>query len=156
MWILRVEEPTVSHADLADSGDFLSLDVDLAAAVAQIATGELGREINTLIDESAQHKKLVKGRQLLLKVYQEHRTNEALGAVYDIQDFINIKWLGDAKMRTFLLNVDTVLLGCAKPIDPDEKRIIFFDKIKGSAKLRADLAYYRRLKPGDEDHSYTY
>ena len=45
-WILKVEEPDTTIDSFADSGPFAELDIDLAAALVKIASGEIGREIN--------------------------------------------------------------------------------------------------------------
>ena len=46
-WIYQVEKPNVKIDDLADSGEFASLDAKLAAGIARAAQGDLGRSIST-------------------------------------------------------------------------------------------------------------
>ena len=46
-WIHQVEKPNIKIEDLAESGEFASLDAKLAAGIAKVAQGDLGRAINT-------------------------------------------------------------------------------------------------------------
>jgi hypothetical protein len=53
-WIYQVESPDVKIEDLDNSGEFASLDAKLAAGIAKVAQGDLGRAISTEKEKLAQ------------------------------------------------------------------------------------------------------
>ena len=48
---------------LADSGEFVTLDVKLAAALSQLASGDLGRKLSQAKDMEARRGVMLKGQQ---------------------------------------------------------------------------------------------
>jgi hypothetical protein len=52
-WIREVEEPGTTYESMADSGEFSTLDVKLAASITAIAHGELGRKITNETEKEA-------------------------------------------------------------------------------------------------------
>ena len=155
-WINELDKPGVTVESLDDPGAFKRLNVELVHAVVKIVHGDLGREVNAVVDRCHKQNKVPSGRGLLLMIYKDHATNEAAGAMYDITDLAKIKWLGDDKMRTFQNNIDTVLAGCRKTIDEDTLRSFYLDEISKSAKLKPDVAHFRRLPNGHEDKNYNF
>jgi hypothetical protein len=64
-WILQVELPDSTFDTLGDSADFGSLDAKLAAGLAKVAQGDLGRSISTAKERLALQGIFMKGRQAL-------------------------------------------------------------------------------------------
>ena len=52
-WIRQVELPEATEKSLLDSGKFASLDAKLAAGIAKVAQGDLGRTINNAKEKFA-------------------------------------------------------------------------------------------------------
>ena len=141
--------------DLADSEEFPELDVELADAVCKIAQGELGRAINARVDSQQKQGILPCGRQLLLMVYNDNRTNEEAGQIYDILDLTKVQWLGDNKMETFQLNFETVLRG-AKEISETQIKVCYLEQLMKSGRLKQDVAAFRRMRNDDPDKNYEW
>ena len=75
-WMMASEGRDTTYADMADSGEFLTLDMKLAAALSAQALGEIGRQPSLRKAEEKKRGNMVKGRQLLFLVGQYYNTNE--------------------------------------------------------------------------------
>ena len=83
------------------------LDRRLAGALKRVcaASGsakQLYREISQK-DQEVQHvhERILKGRQVLLMILQNYKTNPKMGLVFGIQHVHDLKWMGDNKMERF-------------------------------------------------------
>jgi hypothetical protein len=63
-WVLEAEAPTATYDLLADSGEFGTLDIKLAAALTKVATGEIGRKVTLAVETEAKPGRMLKGRQI--------------------------------------------------------------------------------------------
>ena len=112
--------------------------------------------INRAVDTDARKGIVTRGRQLLWLVYDYHRVSEEAGALYDISDLLQIEWLSDAKIETFISNWENVLSGCIKEVEEDVKRALFLKQVRKSQNISQDLAHYDRLPEGHEEKTYTF
>ena len=73
LWMLDVEEVTVSYEELAESGSKNeSLDDKLRAAITDVCAGELGKELNRAAKEvKVKFRRPLAGRQMLRLIYVE-------------------------------------------------------------------------------------
>ena len=67
---MEVESLDATYDLLAESGEFMSLDVKLAAALSKLASGDLGRKLTQAKEVEAGRGKMLKGRQALWMVYE--------------------------------------------------------------------------------------
>ena len=94
-WIAQVEKPGITIRDLANSGEFASLGAKLAAGVAKVALGDLGRSISTAKERMAMKGVFMKGRQALKLVYDHYKISETEGALWELQDLMKVTLQGD-------------------------------------------------------------
>ena len=94
-WMQEVDSSTATHATLANSGKFKSLDTKLSSAINDIARGELGRQITIATEKEAKEGRLIKGRQLLLIIFEYFKLDEAAGSLYDLTDLMAVRMKGD-------------------------------------------------------------
>ena len=79
-WIQAIEDPDATFESLARSGKkYKGLDLKLAAAGMKIAHGEIGREIILAAELAAKEARLLRGRQIMWRIYRWFRTAEAAG-----------------------------------------------------------------------------
>ena len=95
LWVKRTEGPATTFDDFRDSEGFDSLDAKLAAALTKIATGELGRRITLMVEQEASKERMLKGRQILWMIHDNHKLDEERGALYDFTDLLAIRLKGD-------------------------------------------------------------
>ena len=87
-WIRQLDDPAFTYDVLQDSGEFLTLDMKLAAALTAKAFGEIGRKLSLRKEKEYQHGRLVKGRQMLHMIHDFYKVTEEAGALYDFQDLL--------------------------------------------------------------------
>ena len=122
---LRVEAEDANFETLGDSEGFASLDAKLAAALAKISHGELGRRITHTMEVQAKAGRMVNGRQILHQIYQNYRVNEEAGALYDFTDLMAIRLKGDNQLENFLISWDSVIAGMKHVPAPDVVELLF-------------------------------
>ena len=87
-WIRQLDDPAFTYEVLQDSGDFLTLDMKLSAALTAKASGEIGRKLTLRKEKEYQDGRLVKGRQMLHMIHDFYKVSEEAGALYDFQDLL--------------------------------------------------------------------
>ena len=90
-WIVKTEKVETTFDELRNSDGFDSLDAKLAAALTKIATGELGRRIMLMVEQEASKGRMLKGRQILWMIHENHELDEERGALYDFTDLMAIR-----------------------------------------------------------------
>ena len=70
LWVLESESCDATYDNMAVSGNFLTLDMKLAAALSALATGEIGRQLSLRKQEEKKNGRMVKGRQLLWMIQE--------------------------------------------------------------------------------------
>ena len=81
-WSMETELPGATYDTLADSGNFVNLDVKLAAALDKAASNEVGRKLTQAKEVEAKRGLMLMGRQALWIVYQHYKINAQVGALY--------------------------------------------------------------------------
>ena len=74
------------------------------------------RQTDTFKETEAHAGRLVRGRQLLLRLHNHFATNALHGSVYDMEDLMNCIMVNQ-NLTTFISNWDTILSGIPSPPD---------------------------------------
>ena len=129
-WISQVEFPTAVLANFAYSDGFDTLDTKLASACFRAAAGRedvLGR-LTREAEIARRSDRFLKGRQCLLLIYDFYRIDERSCGLFDFNDLVSVKWLGDAALERFMGNWDNVLcnlrVDLPDSINPEGRRTI--------------------------------
>ncbi|OLP94911.1 hypothetical protein AK812_SmicGene23039 [Symbiodinium microadriaticum] len=109
-WIAKVWEKDADEKALRDSEGFSTLDAKIMSALTNILEGDFGRQVDTFKETEAHSGRMVRGRQLLLRLHNYFATNALHGSVYDMEDLMNCKMVND-NLNAFLRNWDTILSG---------------------------------------------
>ena len=157
-WIQALEKPGAEIEDFADSGAFESLDTKLAAAVTLIAKGECGRRITLLSESLAKQGVMMRGRQALLIVYREFNLDSERGLLYDLSDLMQVRCAGDqpVALEAFLASWEAVIEGLSEPQPEKTLEVLFYEQLKDSKALAAEVAHYNRQMRGHVDRSYEF
>ena len=153
LWILRVEEPNMTFEQLADSGDFESLDMKLLLALQRRLSGGLQRKVASLKAEMAKKRQMLNGRQVLHIIIQWYAVTEVTGAVYDLTHLLETK-MKNNNLDLFMHEWNMVLMHIG--IEPQEalKESLFLAQVEKHPGLEIDMAMYRRLPVGHRDRCY--
>ena len=100
-WIRQLDNPAFSYGVLQESGEFLTLDMKLAAALTATASGDIGRKLILRKEKEYQDGRLVKGRQMLHMIHDFYKVTKEAGALYDFQDLLAVQIKGEA-LESFL------------------------------------------------------
>ena len=93
LWVRDVE--TVTDVSLlSESVGCSTIESKLAAALAKVVTGTLGRTIDVDKEKHARGR-LMKGREILFMVYKHVKVSEAEGHTLDLQDLFTVNMHGD-------------------------------------------------------------
>ena len=138
-WVMEVDSPDATYDLLAESGEFMSLHVKLAAALSKLASGDLGRKLTQAKEVEARMGVMLKGRQALWMVYEYYRVNAEAGALFDLSDLLNVKLRGDA-LEAFMANWDYVLVGMAVEPTADTLKVLFLDNLRGCPVMREEIS----------------
>ena len=152
LWVRDVEN-TVDRTSLGDSSGFSTLDSKLAAALAKVLTGALGRSIDVEKEKLAQDGRLMKGREILHVIYKHFKVSEAEGHILDFQDLIAVRMHGD-DLRAFLDEWELTLAGMNKIPAEEYLEPMFRSHIERHPGLKEDMAHYERLLVGHPDNNY--
>jgi len=155
-WVLEAEAPTATYDLLADSGEFGTLDIKLAAALTKVATGELGRKITLAVETEAKRGRMVKGRQILWMVRDYHKYDEEIGALYDYQDLLSVRLKNDSQLESFMNSWDSVLAGMRVTPAEELLEVLFLAQLRHSQVLKEEIAHYDRSKKGSESRTYAF
>ena len=145
-WVKRTEGPATTFDDFRDSEGFYSLDAKLAAALTKIATGELGRRITLMVEQEASKNRMLKGRQILWMIHDNHKLDEERGALYDFTDLLAIRLKGDNQLGSFMTTWESVLSAMAHPPSPNIIEVLFLEQLRHSSALRDEIAIYDRSR----------
>ena len=97
------------------------------------------------------------GRQAMRMVYMHFETNLVASQLFTINHVQDMKFPGDKLMGAFLSNWHTILNNLQPPgLTDDQLRVVFFEKIKDSQRIRAWLDRYNMAEEADPEHSYQY
>jgi hypothetical protein len=154
-WITEVEGQGANLAHLYESAPFHTLDAKLAASLTKIMTGEFARQIYILMEESASRGKFLKGRQILLLLYQHYQISEVDGQMLDFQDLLAVHMVGE-ELRRFMNDWEMTLTGMRKLPEEDVLETLFRRQIQRHPGFREHMAYYERLPVGHEERNYRY
>ena len=91
VWIMRPERPGITSEELEDSEGYDTLDIKLASALNELLKGETMRKVMIEQESLAQRQQLLKGRQILLMVYERFKLDEQLGTMYSFQNLLSTK-----------------------------------------------------------------
>jgi hypothetical protein len=155
-WILRTEMAGSTMEALADSEGYESLDNKLAAALMRVTKGGLGRKLSFLAETFAREGRPLTGRQCLFVIYGNYKVDEAAGALFNLQDLISVKYLGDSQMEVFLHNWESVLCGMAEEPSEATKELLFLEQVRRSALLKEEINHYDRVEIGHVDKCYAF
>ena len=86
------------------------MDAKLAAGIAKVAQGDLGRSINTAKERLALQGIFMKGRQALKMVYDHYKISETEGSLLEFQDLLKVTLKND-NLRGFHADWEHVLNG---------------------------------------------
>ena len=154
-WITEVEGQGANLAHLYDSAPFHTLDAKLAASLTKIMTGEFARQIYILMEDSASKGKFLKGRQILLLLYQHYKISEVDGQMLDFQDPLAVHMVGE-ELRRFMNDWEMTLTGMRRLPEEDVLETLFRRQIQRHPGFREHMAYYERLPVGHEERNYRY
>ena len=154
-WILAVYDRHAGHSSRRDPGKFVTLDMKLLAALTKVAKGELARQILNLKETKAGERGAVRGRQVLYLFDQHFKTNEEVGSLYSVEDFLKVNLLQD-DLSTFIHNWESVVAGMSHVPDERTLRDILLRQRRRSARMKWDLDLYDRAKEGTSTHSYSF
>ncbi len=79
--------PEFTDTDFMESGRFVSVDAKLAAGIAKVAQGGLGRTINSAKNELSLPGIFMKGRQALKTMYNRYRISMTEEAFWSCKTF---------------------------------------------------------------------
>ena len=114
----RGRKTDISFDELHESGHYRTLDAKLAAAISVILKGDLAKQFNVLDEKYAAIDKIVKGRHMLLKIYQHYHLSHAEGSLYDFTDLMNVRLMNN-DLKTFQADWDLILAGMRKVPDKE-------------------------------------
>jgi hypothetical protein len=154
--VLEAEAPTATYDLLADSGEFGTLDIKLAAALTKVATGEIGRKVTLAVETEAKRGRMLKGRQILWMVHDYHKYDEEIGALYDYQDLLSVRLKNDSCLESFMNSWDSVLAGMRVTPAEELLEVLFLAQLRHSQMLKEELAHYDRSKKGSEARTYAF
>ena len=154
-WIAKVWEKDADEKALRDSEGFSTLDAKIMSALTNILEGDFGRQIDTFKETEAHAGRMVRGRQLLLRLHNYFATNALHGSVYDMEDLMNCKMVND-NLTVFLRNWDTILSGI--PVQPDNSVLepLFHRQVKKCRDIAHDISVYDRALEGTEQRSFQF
>ena len=107
-WLCEVEKKGCTMQDLESSGKFETLDIKIAAGLTTLLNGEFQRQIQLLDEEYEREGKMVKGRQIALKIYQHFKISELAEGMLNIQDLLAVELKND-NLRAFLTDWELTL-----------------------------------------------
>ncbi len=94
-WVQLVEQPTSSFNSLADSQGQVTLDAKLAAALTKIISGEFATQVVAFKEAEAGRGNLLKGRQLLFKLYEYFGIHETEDRIINLESLVALQLQGD-------------------------------------------------------------
>ena len=100
---------------LQDPGKFLTLDIQLSAALTRSAGGGLATRILNFKEQQSRKGIQVRGRYVLLMFEDYFITPEEAGSLYRVEDLLGIVKVGDTvqDLRRFVNRWDATLAGMA-------------------------------------------
>ena len=108
-------------------------------------------EFDTIYHEE----RAVRGRQVLYMFDQHFKTNEEVGSLHSVEDFLKVTLVQD-DLATFIHNWDSVIAGMSHIPDEATLRDILLRQIRKCERLKFDLKRYDRAKEGTPEHSYEF
>ena len=107
------------------------------------------------MEESASKGEFLKGRQILLLLYQHYKISEVDGQMLDFQDLLAVHMVGE-ELRRFMNDWEMTVTGMRKLPEEDVLETLFRRQIQRHPGFREHMAYYERLPIGHEERNYRY
>ena len=158
LWFAQIDDlANVSYEDLATPGVlFEQYDYVVAVATMKAVKGQLFRRIRREEEEANRRGETMSGRQMLRMVLNSYQTDPVAKEMFNITHLNELPYLGDDRLAEFL-EVWLRLLGDQEEsISERQKKLLFYNTIKGSVAPKSYLDYYGRLPDNADEHSYKY
>ena len=145
-WIMRVEVIGCTFAELANSGEFETLDYKLHTALLNcIPKGPLKDKIRKAAETEIHERRAIKGRQTLFMIYEYYGGYQDAGAAATIRHLAEIRWMGDSRMQEFLNLWDKVIRAINVPPSEVDLRDFFLSNLRQSSVFVKELDEYEEL-----------
>ena len=128
LWIRDVET-TADNNILSESAGLSTLDSKLAAALAKVVIGALGRVIDVEKEKLAQVGRMMKGREILYILYTHLKVSETEGHILDFQDILAVKMHSDDLQGFFFDEWELTLTGMQKQPEEEYLETMFRSQI---------------------------
>ena len=99
---------------------------------------------------------MIKGRQILWMIHEYHKMDAELGALYDIQDLLSVKFRGDDQLEWFYTTWKSVIQNLNEPLSENIQESIFLTQLRESRALKDEIAHYDRVDVDHPDRSYKF
>jgi hypothetical protein len=131
---------------LQDPGKFLTLDIQLSAALTRSAGGGLATRILNFKEQQSRKGIQVRGRYVLLMFEDYFITPEEAGSLYRVEDVLGVVKVGDTvqDLRRFVNKWDATLAGMATTLEDAALRDIPLRQIRPSQLLKYDIEVFDR------------
>ena len=112
----------------------------------------LGRRMLWKLRQAEERGKDISGRQWVQYVLKNCAPDGRLKSYFDMTHLMQVKWLGDRKIETFLELFDWVLEGMDPKNRPSKDQLheLLFKQFKKTEKLKYDFEYYHRVAMDDK------
>ena len=143
---------------LQDPGKFLTLDIQLSAALTRSAGGGLATRILNFKEQQSRKGIQVRGRYVLLMFEDYFITPEEAGSLYRVEDLLGIVKVGDTvqDLRRFVNRWDATLAGMATTPEGAVLRDILLRQIRPSQLLKYDIEVFDRASEKAHEKSYSF
>ena len=126
-------------------------DAKILSGLTNVLEGDFARQTDTFKETEAHAGRLVRGRQLLLRLHSHFATNALQGSVYDMEDLMI-----NQNLTTFIRNGDTILSGIPSPPDNSVLGPLFHRQVKKCKDIDHDIQIYERALEGSDQRSYQF
>ena len=99
LYFLEINDKTFE--ELANAGDFVSLDGKLGQAISSVADGQFQMKMSVKAEEMAKNRQNITGRQRVKMIFEHNKRDEENGFRFDIHDICGVAWMGDSGASRF-------------------------------------------------------
>ena len=150
-WLSRFEAFDIMPGELANSGEYFTLDIKLASALHQNAQGNLSIRINNEAEEAAKVPRLLTGREILFLYAVHFRMDQSYGNYNSILDLARIKCTGDADVEKWLLLWQRMRRNLTSNLSDADLCGMFVKQMKRATSLQPELSAWKQLPAGHPD-----
>ena len=118
-------------------------------------TNDLARKIFNHKESNARRRIATRGRQALWMVYENFSTDPKAGVLYDMEDLMNARLVGE-NLEAFMTTWDNVVIHLSKPPDETILEALFCKQVKECQKMKSYWDAYSFANIGDKTHTYDY